>query len=221
MSSNRINKIFVRATRKALVGWETDLDSTEIINELWAWYLESPYVKRKFEELSEAELVKFSRRQVINTLSAQAKSKDLFEGRGIYSSDSVREALSGGSSNNYLNSILPNAMSALDKQNHGYAEAIRVRYDDGAIPEKAGGEAMKLARAVKSLTQHVNIIALTAGVGEGPKLRKPIDPEFRRSNGGHSDPTAAIALMLMDNQEEREEFYRVEPITEFLKGPGR
>lgn len=222
MTHTRINKIFQKATRKALVGWETDLDGTELINELWAWYLERPYVQKKFEELGEGELVKFARRQTINMLSAEAKSNDLFGNKGRYSSDSVRAALRGESTNRYLGSILPTALNNLGRKNAGQAEAIRLRYTDGLVPAPSSAEAAKLKRAVKSLTEHVNIIALTAGVGgkEGPRLRRPIDPDVRSSGGVHSDPTANIALALIDHPELREEFLEEQPITEYLRGPG-
>lgn len=205
--NTRINKIFQRATRKALVGWDTDLEDTELINELWAWYLESPYVQKKFDELSEGELVKYARRQAINLLSRSAKDNDLFGNRGRYSSDAVKAALVGRSTNRYLKLILPLALRALDKQNAGYAEAIRVRYEDGVVPASRSAEQVRLSRSVKSLTSHVNIITLTSGAGvEGPRLRKPIDPDVRRSGGVHSDPTANIALLLLEHPELRDEY---------------
>lgn len=220
MTANRINKIFQKATRKALVGWETEINSTELINELWAWYLESPYIKKQFEELSEAKLVSFARRQAINILSKQAKERDLFEARTIYSSDSIKAALDGKMKSGYLASILPFALEALDKKNAGYAEALRSRYIDGVSPQDKAGQ-NKLFRAHKALTQHVNIIALTAGDGNGkPKLRKPVDPENRSQGGVHSDPTANIALMLLDHPELQDEVLYEPSLQEFLRGKG-
>ncbi len=221
MTHTKVNKVFQKATRKALVGWETDLDTTELINELWSWYLESPYVQKKFEDLSEGKLVSFARRQAINLLSAEAKDNDLFGNRGRYSSDSVKEALLGGSNNRYLLSILPVAMSSLGNQNEGYAEAVRARYTDGVVP-KDNAPKQKLKHAVRSLTQHVNIIALTAGAGVegGPKLRNPIDPDVRSCQGVHSDPTANTALLLMGNEELRDEYLHEDSLAWFLGGRG-
>lgn len=222
MTAPRINKIFQKATRKALVGWETDLDSTELINELWVWYLESPYIQKMLDGQSEGEAVKYSRRQAINLLSKQAKGKDLFSNRGKYSSESVKDALKGVSTNRYLLSILPVAMEALDKQNPGYAEALRVRYDDGVIPTDKP-EQNRLVRAHKSLSEHVNIIALTAGGGgkEGPQLRLKgglVDPDSVSGSGGHSDPTADIALMLIEHPELRDDYLYESPVTQWT-GP--
>ena len=38
LTHKRINSIFQKATRKALVGWEAEIDTTELVNELWGWY---------------------------------------------------------------------------------------------------------------------------------------------------------------------------------------
>jgi hypothetical protein len=220
LTHTRINKIFEKATRKALVGWESEIDSLELCNELWVWYLESPYVQKRFEELSEAKLVSFARRQAINILSKEAKDRDLFQHRTIYSSDSVKAALASKSKNGYLESILPFAMDALGSKNAGYAEAIRSRYEDGHVPEDKSGQ-NRLFRAHKALTEHVNIIALTAGDGNGkPKLRNPVDPNNRSQGGVHSDPTANIALMLIDNPELRDEVLFELTMDQFIKGKG-
>ena len=86
---------------------------------------------------------------------------------------------------------------------------------------------MLLSRAVKSLTEHVNIIAITAGVDsdgnvtEGPGSRHAVFPETRRGRGaGHADPTGDIAVMLIEHPELRDEYLEVQPIREFLGGRG-
>ena len=223
MKDSAVNKIFAKATKKAMVGWDTDLNSVEIINELWAWYLESEYIQRQFDELNEAQLVKFARRQAINKLSRDAKGRDLFSGKLSYSSESVKEALKGKSKNRYLNSILPRALKALDRQNDGYAEALRSRYIDGVKPAcKTGQNA--LTRAHKALSEHVNIIALVASgaTGDGPKLRLRggmMDPGSVSGGGDYSDPTAGIALTLLANPALRDEYLGEDPFTEFLSSP--
>jgi len=220
LANKRINTIFHKATRKALVGWETEIDSTELINELWVWYLESAYVQKQFDELSEAKLVQFARKQAINTLAESTKDRDLFQARNFYSSDSVKAALKGELKSGYLETILPFAMDALGDKNASYAEAIRSRYTDGDVPPQ-GKEHIRLVRAVKALTEHINIIALTSGNGvDKPKLRRPVDPTNRSAGGDHSDPTANIALMLIDHPELREEAYYETPLVDFLRGKG-
>ena len=215
-----MNKIFQKATRKALIGWEAELDTTELINELWGWYLERPYVQSKFDELSEAQLVQFSRRQAINLLSREAKDRDLFQARTMFSSEAVKNVLKGGRAGSYLATILPYAMSAMDKKNPGYAEALRSRYSDGKVPDSKSDQ-NKLTRAHKALTEHLNIIAITSGDGRGkPRLRKPVDPYNRSQGGVHSDPTANIAIMLLGHPELEEEVLFELPIRALLKGRG-
>ncbi|CAA79429.1 sigma-K factor [Fromanvirus L5] len=223
-----ISKLFSRATRKALIGWETNLTAEEIIQELWVWYLESPYIQKTLESLHRGEAVHYVRNQVRNILSGAAKARDLFQERSHYSSENVKEALQGESTNRYLVDILPLAMKALDAQNGGYAEAIRSRYTDGISPKDKSGQ-NRLFRAHKSLTEHVNIIAITAGVEkddkgkvivkDGPGSKHAIFPDIRKSQGdGHSDPTANIAIMLIENPELRDGYLYEPPISEFLGG---
>lgn len=225
MISARINTIFQKATRKALVGWETDLETTELINELWAWYLASPYIQKTLDSLSEGEAVKYARKQAFNILTKEIKDRDLFGSRTIYSSDSIKDALLDRSSNRHLKDILPVALRNLDNKNPGYAEAIRARYTDGEIPSQGSG-AVKLSRAMKALTEQVNITALVAGSFDsrnhsGPKLRHAVmDPELRTSGGQHSDPTANMALALLTHPQMREEYLHETSLQEFLRGKG-
>ncbi|VCT89516.1 hypothetical protein MHAS_01210 [Mycolicibacterium hassiacum DSM 44199] len=222
---NDINKVFGKAARKALVSWETDLTAEELIQELWVWYLESPKIQNRIDRLSEGEAVNYVRMQCLSILSGEAKKKDLFEERSPYSSDSVKDALLGVSTNRYLLDILPIAMKSLNRQNERYAEAIRRRYDDGVVPVSRSKEQVQLSRAVKSLTEHVNIIAITAGVdakgnvSEGPGSRHAVFPETRKAQGGGcSDPTANIAILLIENPELRDEYLYETPLPEFLGG---
>jgi hypothetical protein len=62
---------------------------------------------------------------------------------------------------------------------------------------------------------------LTAGDGNGkPKLRKPIDPTNRSAGGEHSDPTANIAIMLIENPDLRDEILFELPLVDLLRGHG-
>ncbi|AGR46467.1 hypothetical protein ODIN_52 [Mycobacterium phage Odin] len=224
-----INSVFSKAARKALVSWETDVSADELIQELWVWYLGSPSIQNRIDGLSEGEAVLYVRRQCFNILSGDAKAKDLFEARSHYSSDNVKDALMGTSTNRYLVDILPLAMEALGKQNEGYAEAIKVRYEDGVVPVSRSKEQVALSRAIKSLTQHVNIIAITAGVErdakgkvvvkDGPGSKHAIFPDIRKTQGdGHSDPTATIAMLLIEHPDLRDEYLHEPSIPEFLGG---
>lgn len=229
MTEAEIQKLFHQATNKALVGWETNLEPDEIISELWVWYQSRPSVRRQLDKLAQGQRVLYVRRHVFRILAGEAVANDMFDGRNIYSSDAVRDALLGQSTNRYLVDILPLGMEALSNQNEAQAEAIRSRYDDGIVPPASSAGAAMLKRAVKSLTEQVNIIAHTAGVEvddngrvtskDGPGSRDAIFPDIRKSHGdGHSDPTANIAILLIENPELRDEYLYEPPIRDFLKG---
>ena len=211
-------KLLKQSARKALYGWGSDLEVEELTNELWIWYSGSPAIQSKLATLKRGEAIRYVKRQAVNILSANAKKTDVFQNRILYSTDAVKETLDGKSGNKYLKNVLPEAFSALEKQNLGYAAAIRSRYNDGLLPQENAPK-QKLKNAVKSLTEHVNIIALTARGDSKPDLRNPVDPGVRRHNL-HSDPTADIALMLMEHPELKEEFYDEPSLQEFLRGSG-
>ncbi|BBC43613.1 RNA polymerase sigma factor [Mycobacterium phage AN9] len=217
--------IIRKGARKALFAWkQDDSELDDLTNDLWVWYLERPGTQRKMANLTVNEAVETVKLAALQMLSGKQLSANEFNGRNLYSSDSVKEALLGESSNRYLVDILPMAMASLEKQNAGYAEAIRLRYDDGEVP-KENAPKQRLKHAVKSLTEHVNIIAITAGVdadgnvSEGPGSRHSVFPETRKSQGGdHSDPTATIAIALIEHPELRDEYLYEPPIPEFLGG---
>lgn len=222
-----MDDIFRNAAKSALFAWKQD-DSglDDLVSELWVWYYERPTTQKKFQAMAKFEAQKAARTAALQMLARKSLGDDMFNGRSIYSSENVKDALSGTSTNRYLVDILPMAMEALGKQNADYAEAIRVRYEDGVKPAQ-GTQAVQLTRAVKSLTEHVNVIAITAGVDadgnvtEGPGSRNSVFPSTRKSQGhGHSDPTADIAIALMENPELRDEYLYEPPLPEFLGGRG-
>ncbi|AGS82737.1 hypothetical protein ANNAL29_56 [Mycobacterium phage AnnaL29] len=220
-----LNKMFLKAARSALVAWKGEYsDDADLANDLWVWYLERPGTQKKLEESDAALRQTLVRRAALQILAGKSLADDQFNGRNLYSADNVREALRGVSTNRYLVDILPRAMEALDAQNERQAESIRVRYEDGVVPPASSSEAAMLKRAVKALTEHVNVIAITAGVDadgkntEGPGSRHSVFPETRPTTGGHSDPTADIALLLIEHPELRDEYLYEPSLTEFLKG---
>ncbi|QJD50260.1 RNA polymerase sigma factor [Mycobacterium phage Iwokeuplikedis] len=225
MIESDLNKLFIRGARSALAAWNGEFsDDESLANDLWVWYLERPGTQKKLQESDAALRQTLVRRAALQILAGKSLDNDMFNGKSLYSSDNVKDALAGVSTNRYLVDILPRAMEALDAQNEGHAEAIRSRYEDGVVPSKQNGAAMLLSRAVKSLTEHINIIAITAGVDadgnvtEGPGSRHSVFPETRPTSGGHSDPTADIAILLIENPELRDDYLYESPLPEFLGG---
>ncbi|QGH78745.1 RNA polymerase sigma factor [Mycobacterium phage Miko] len=198
-----MHDIFRRAARDALFAWKQDESGLEdLVNDIWVWYLESPETQRKLQAIEPHEAQKSVKNRALQILSGQMLNSNLFNGRNLYSAESVKDALKGRSTNRYLVDILPVALKELEEQNAKYAEALRKRYVDGIIPRGAASD--ELLHAHRSITEHVNVIAITAGVDaegnltEGPGSRHSVFPETRTSKGGdHSDPTADMALGLI------------------------
>lgn len=226
-----MDDIFRRAARSALYAWKQDESCLEdLVSELWVWYLERPATQRKLGSMVKFQAQKAARTAALQMLASRASADDKFNGRNLYSSENVKDALLGVSNNRYLKEILPSALDSLAAQNAVYAAAIKERYEDGTIPPR-GPKQYGLSRAIKSLTEHVNIIAITAAlsttdedevvVKEGPGSRNAVFPETRKPQGwGHSDPTGNIAVMLIEHPELRYEYLHETPIREFLGGGG-
>ncbi|QGH79727.1 RNA polymerase sigma factor [Gordonia phage Anon] len=185
----------------ALIAWGRTDGHEDLVQDLHVWYLESPGTQAKLAEADRELAITLVRRAALQMLAKKSLADDTFNGRNNYSSDSVKDALKGVSKNRYLVDILPIALRELEEQNEGQAEAIRVRYTDGGRPDKD-----VLSRAVRSLTEHVNLIVFNAGVDadgkntEGPGSRHAVFAETRKgSNSDHSDPTADMAIALIEH----------------------
>lgn len=227
---NDLQKIFDRAANSALVSWRIDSGHDDLVNELWVWYLERPSVQKKMGESDRRSARNLAYRSAQQMLSKRILKDNEFGAVNPYSSEAIKDALKGESSNRYLQELLPMAMSNLDRQNSAQAEAIRSRYTDQVVPKSGSAGQALLTRAVKSLTEHVNVLAITAGIrrnedgsftaDEGPGSRGTVFPETRKQRGRHSDPTANLAVALLDDEDVRYEAYRVGPLNEFLAGAG-
>jgi hypothetical protein len=197
-------EIFEKAARKAMFAWKQNTEGVEdLANDLWVWYLERPAVQKQLQEADEFLARDLAYRAALQILKGESLADDLFNGRNMYSSESVKDALKGRSTNRYLVDILPIALKELEAKNEGYAEALRKRYIDGIIPK--GKDSDELLHAHRSVTEHVNIIAIRAGVDpegrntQGPGSRHAVFPETRKEKGSdHSDPTADLAINLVE-----------------------
>ena len=196
-----------------LLDWGREDGLDDLAQDIAVRVYESPGTQLKLGALSDPEIVQSLKHLGSQIMSTQVLSSNVFNDRNLYSSTSIKDALLGRSTNRYLMDILPLAMEALGDQNEGHAEAIRIRYEDGVVPQDNAPQ-QELKRAVKSLTEHVNVIAITAGVdadgnvSEGPGSRHSVFPGLRKAKGNHSDPTGEMAMSLINaDPEVREAFY--------------
>lgn len=236
MNTIELQDVFVKAATSAVRDWfagQWNLHTEEIrdlTQDLWVWYLERPETQAKMAGLSFPEAVETAKRAAWQQLSRNTLDGNNFRGKNLFSSDAVKEALKGDSSNKYLMTILPAALEQLqhddERADHdrGYAEAIRKRYVDGKVPVSQSSEQIHLSRAVKVLTEEVNVTYITTDVDKIGS-RTVVFPNTRKFKGGYSDPTGDMAAQLIDRPYEfetgadiRPHFYEQTPIEDVLAG---
>lgn len=227
MSPNvkELNTLFRQSARSALFSWQQNVDGLdELVSDMWVWYLERPGSQKKIEESDEPLARRLLYKAALQILAGQSLTEDEFRGNNLYSPENIKDALLGKPRNRFLSTVMPAALKTLNEQNPTYAEYIRRRYTDGQVPDR-GPEQYGLSRALKALTKYVNILVIEAGGAgntrhPGPKLRAPIDPELRSSGGPHADPTANMALALIDHPELRDDYFDESSLQDFLRGKG-
>lgn len=234
----RLEKLFKQAARSSMLLWRNG-DSegyTDLANDMWVWFLERPSTQLKLSDKNNNEIVAMLKNIAIQLLSDEQHKLDLFRQSVLYSSENVKDAMKGKSTNWSLIGLLPEALKTLAGRNQGYADAIESRYAKGVVPEEKSAE-NKLVRAHKSLTEIVNALCISGTkrdendkltVKDGPGSRNgkfPQDgqsetpPPARRGKGEHSDPTANQALSIMKHPEIKEELLKQDPLTECTKRP--
>ena len=188
-----------RAAKSALILWHSgqwtrQLELVDDLSqELLLWYAETPSTQEKMATLSEPEIMVTFRIHARQLLSKNTHDNNVFSGGNLYSGSAVRSALRGESTNKYLYQVIPIAM---DRIINSQKSALHSRYELGIVP-KENDERNLLKRAVRSLTDEINVLYLTTNQGTlGSK--SVIFPESVKAKGGdHSDSTGNTALMLM------------------------
>lgn len=215
MNNTEVHKVLRRAAKTALSEWypgqynlqEQGLEA--LIHDLWVWYLESPSVREKLASSDPALRHTLAVKAGLRKLAGEALQADTFNGKTLYSSEAVKDALKGRSTNKYLLNVLPLALEAVQHKDdqtpgRGYAESLRSRYEDRVIPQTKQEE-NKLVYAHKAITDEINVLYLTTE-SEGVGSSSAVFPGVRRRSGGHSDPTGALAILLLENPEIEEDY---------------
>jgi hypothetical protein len=211
-----------RAAKSALVQWYSGqwVRQTEevgnLTNDLIEWYLETPATQQKMSALSEPEIMVTFRKRARQLLSRAVLEGNIFEGKVLYSSESVKDALKGETTNIYLRVVLPLAIERLDTQ---YREALAKRYTDLEFPQNKQEEDSQ-RRATAALTREINVLYITESV-EGVGSSSVVFPETIKPKGDYSDPTAKLALTLMDQHPDFVDDYHYEsPWAQVCLGAG-
>lgn len=205
---------FRKAAQKALFEWGREEGLDDLLQDLWLWFLERPGTQAQFDEQDEPLNRVMVHRAALQLLTKQALEDDVFNGKSLYSTDSIKDALKGESTNRYLREILPDAREALGARNNGdYAEALRSRYDDGVIPQGKEQENL-LVRAHKAIADEVNVTYLTQN--EDKTATSSVAVSGRKPRSGYRDPTGDIAVG-MSGQHRADALHQT-PMRVFLAG---
>ena len=200
-----------RAARSALTIWCNGQFSRQrglyhdLFQNLLEWYCETPSTQNKMSELVDAEIFVTFKQRAQQILSKQQLADNVYFDKVMFSTDSIKRYFKGNSTNKYLEEVIP---IALENVNELHKEAILVRYIDGIIP-KQGKDAEFLSHSLKRLTEEVNVIQLTTDQ-ETIGSRSVIFPDTIKPKGDHGDPTAGIALTLMEQHPDVKEEYLYE-----------
>lgn len=204
-------KTFRKAAQKALYEWGREDGIEDLLQDLWVWFLERPGTQAQFAEQDEPLNRVMAHRAALQLLAEQALADDVFDGKTLYSTDAIKDALKGESTNKYLWEILPGARESLSED---YSEALRSRYEDGNIPRGKEQENL-LVRAHKAVADEVNVEYLTSNSDKAVS-KTAVAPSGRRSVSGYRDPTGDIAVGM--SSENRADALHETPMQVFLQG---
>ncbi|SIG98560.1 Uncharacterised protein [Mycobacteroides abscessus subsp. abscessus] len=206
-----IDGIFRRAAAKALLewGWDESQYLDDLAQSMWVWYLESPGTQRQFANLlaeGQIPLVRnLANHAAVQILVDESIENDLSNNKIVYSTESVKDALKGRSTNKYLHDLIPLALQLVQQRDdeledrgsyRGYAEAIRSRYTDGLVPK--GSDADRLTKAHKTVAVEVNNLNLSFDGGTLGSCHR-IPAEQRKRKGQYGDPTGDVAMALIEH----------------------
>lgn len=240
----RLEKLFKQAARSSMLMWRNGKEDgyQDLAQDLWVKVLESPGTQLVLLSLNDNELVATLKNMAVQVLSDEQHKLDLFRQSVLYSSDNVKDALKGQSTNWSLIALLPDGLQVLARRNEGHAASIENRYLKHTVPPRGSADEARLKRAVKSLTEIVNALCisntkrdggdkLTVKDGPGSAAGKfPQDKSNQgmgeaavsassRRSGGHSDPTANQALAILRRPEIEKDLLHQDPITELTRPP--
>ena len=199
-----------RAAKSALIVWFSGQWTRQaeaigdLHQELLAWYMTEKSTQIKMGKLSDPEIMMMFRMRAGQLLSRQSLDSDVFDGKVLYSSDTIKDALKNSTDNKYLISVLPIAISRLSVT---HQEAINERYNSKEKLSPTTDEGKNaLRRAHYALCRNVNMIYITAD----KENRHEIFPDTIKPKGDHGDPTAGIALTLMEQHPDVKDEYLYE-----------
>lgn len=216
MEESLLREFKIGARREWLSTWGRSLPNEavdDITQDLVVEYMSKPAMRQALACATNAR----HRGSIIRNHASQLFSKVYeeslrFDNQNIYSIAAVKDSLKGKSDNIQLGRLMGEALEELAARHRPFLEAIKARYVDGEVPAQ-GADAKRLQRALEALTEEVNRASRRLNENrDGPSIRNVVPAENRKGKGATSDPTAAMALAVIANDEVREAFYEDAPL---------
>lgn len=206
LTQNETNRLIAKAAKSAGNSWLLTPDQVaDLVQDIWVEYLERPTRQRAIDGVTDAEAVAYLRRHAAQILSGQVRAEYLANGDWAYSSESIKAALKGAGDNPFLAEIVPLAVARLADRHQPYAEALKSRYIDGAVPTQ-GAAAVRLTAAHQALAEEIHSVMVDYDHADGPGSRARVFPDSIRTHNGPGDPVGELAAAMADDAVVRELF---------------
>ncbi|WP_458682252.1 hypothetical protein [Prescottella equi] len=157
MDPTTLKQAIGRAASSVVIQWPDVIDSDDLEQELWVWYLTSPKVREKLDSVPDRERHLLLVRQGHNIAAEAVKANHRFATTFAYSVDDVKAALRGEALSAALLDDFSEAMETLRERKDQNADVIRRRYGLGESLV-SDSDRSALRRAHIALTDEMNRI---------------------------------------------------------------
>ena len=181
-----------KAAKSVAFQWPGVVEADDLEQEIYLRLLETPAtIDRLMEDFDEKQRLSALIKMGHQIAAGERADYEVFSGNFKYSVDDVKRKLNWASNKGAAKSIgnlsmdndLKAGMSRLEESNQGYAEAIRLRYQDGIVPISGSADQKRLSDALTALTTQMNRSHKQQHVDnpDGPGTRKAMSSATARA----------------------------------------
>lgn len=180
LTSHEIDEILSQAAWSAVSEWPDKVhDVGDLKNELWQWFLESPYIQRTLTKGRATH-------QAHNILSDWSKQDRKFKAQYDYSIDTVKKVLKGQITGRMAVQDLEEALEVMREKHEPYFDVLIKRYRSEESLSSA--DKARLRHAHTAVTDAMNAVARARRggfvpepgrtLGDGLGQQKPVPVDF-------------------------------------------